>query len=78
MTRPESHSKQDHMGGVSETMSFPSPVKRLSPMFWRLEAHLFATVHRQRVAKSPMSWRTGYYLRFGCAGNVRERSTKPA
>ena len=34
MTRPESHSKQDHMGGISQTMSFPSPVKRLSPMFW--------------------------------------------
>jgi hypothetical protein len=25
--------------GVSGTMSFPSPVKRLSPMFWRLKAH---------------------------------------
>jgi len=29
MTRPESHSKQDHMGGISQIMSFPSPVKRL-------------------------------------------------
>src|ERR1700733_8068674 len=40
----------------------------------------FATVHRQRVAKSPMSWRTGYYLRFGfgCAGTRYKTSLNQA
>jgi hypothetical protein len=76
--REEFPIQHDLQRGRSETMSFPFARQTFESDVLAPVSSPFATVHRQRVAKSPMSWRTGYYLRFGCAGNVRERSTKPA